>query len=496
VTILNNIDDLLVGRLTFPLTNHLMNRRSILRKYRSLVSSDRYSSESLQRLQTNNLRRTLIHAQRYSSFYARRFREAGFDPQTVRSVEDLQRLPMLTREAVTQHRRDIVDRRQRGGLDAAEHSSRPLGEPIPWALFRKHRLIRDATSGSTGTPAIYYEDGSSSAMNWAHELRWKRWFGVPPGAREARFSRLGSEKLPRKKIQRWRWRLWHQLVLPGDNLSDADHEYSFHKLLQYRPRVLFGVTSALTGLADYLQRHDMVAALPQVDLVATWSAPLFDPQQRLLEDVFQAPVTNIYSSRELGHLAARCPAGRLHVNEENYVIEIDSSWTGDSHLNPSANGPGEIIVTPLFPLAMPFIRYRTGDIGQWSNSACPCGRQQRVIDNLMGRSGELYRTVDGRLVGPHFWCELFMQPSICDDMNEFQIVLCQNGAIRLRIAPRPSYSAGTESKIRQYLKRNLCASAPLEFEYVKRIEPHPSGKFQMVVSEPSAPQRQCAGLEV
>ncbi|MCE9555581.1 MAG: hypothetical protein K8T91_19710 [Planctomycetes bacterium] len=483
MSLLRNLDEFVVGQITFPLTNHLMNRRSVMRKYRALLRSDGLSGDQLNALQLANLQRVLASADRYSPFYTRRFREAGFDHRQMRSVDEIKQLPDLTREVVTEHRREIVDTRQQGAIDGAERSRRPPGQPIPWARFRKHRLVRDASSGSTGSPAIFYEDGSSTAMNWAHELRLKQWFGINPGAGEARFARVASEYLPKDLVLAARWRLWHHLILPGNNLSDADHAMSLRKLVEHRPRVFFGVTSALTGLARYLERENLVSQLPPVELVVTWAGPLHEQERQLLQRVFSAPVSNIYSSRELGHIACVCPAGRLHINEESYLVEIESLRPASSSDQATQNLPGEVIVTPLFELPMPFIRYRTGDIGQWATAECPCGRKQRVIESLLGRSGELFHTEDGRLIAPNFWCHAFMRQGICDDLAEFQVVLRSGGAIRFRIVPRPSYSSQTEKSIRDFVRKNLPPRTKIDFEYVSRIEPHPSGKYQMVVAE-------------
>ena len=363
MSMLKSIDDFIVGWITFPLTNHLMNRRTIMRKYRALLRSDRLSRDELQSLQLANLQRLLAYAQRNCPFYTRQFREAGFDPARVRSIDDIKLLPVLTRDVVTDNRRAMVNLRYQGAIDAAARSTRADGLPIPLARFRKHRLVRNGSSGSTGAPTIFYEDGSSTAMNWAHELRLKHWFGVHPGASEARFARVPSEYLPKSRVLRARWRLWHHLILPSMNLVDADYDIALAKLAAHRPRVLFGVTSALVGLADYVERKNLPRAWDHVKLVITWAAPLYDHERQRLQQFFGAPVSNIYGSRELGHVACVCPEGGLHVNEENYLVEIEPTRSLQADMTAgrdagesSAHAPGELLVTPLFEEQLPFIR--------------------------------------------------------------------------------------------------------------------------------------------
>ena len=478
------IEDFMVGRVTFPLTNHLMNRRGIARKYRSLMRTDRASAGALGELQVRKLKHTLAYAQKWCPYYARVFREAGFDPSRVRSVEDLQRIPPLDREDLIRHRRDMVDMRLRSSTDAAESSARGPGEPIQFALFRRNRLIRNTSTGSTGAPTIFYEDGSTSAMNWAHELRMKSWFGIGPGARETRFARVSTEYLPNSRVLRMRRYLWHHLIVPGMNLSDAEYQPCLQRIRSFRPRVLFGITSALTGFAEYLRRRDLCGSVDSVELVVTWAAPVYENEKRLLETVFRCPVTNIYGSREVGHVACQCPEGRLHINQEHYCVEVQRSCAGALD-----DGEGDILVTPLFETCMPFIRYRIGDIGTLDPEGCRCGREHAVLGGVLGRSGEVLVTRDGHTIAPNFWCRTFMGNRLSDAVERFQVVLRDDETICFRIVTRKSYGPKTETAIRDYAARNLPPDTRLDFQYVPNIDPQPSGKYQMVIDERVAGQQ-------
>ena len=171
----------------------------------------------------------------------------------------------------------------------------------------------------------------------------------------------------------------------------------------------------------------------------------------------------------------------MHVNQEHYLVEIEGPAGAAA-----AAGPGEILVTPLFETPMPFVRYRIGDVGQWAAGDCPCGRRQRVLESLLGRSGEVFRTEDGRVIAPNFWCRTFMGPGTSDAVERFQVVLRRDGSIRFRIVRRRAYSHEVEGVLRNYLRQNLPPATALEFEYVPRIDPQPSGKYQMVVNEAAA----------
>jgi phenylacetate-CoA ligase len=324
-------------------------------------------------------------------------------------------------------------------------------------------------------------------MNWVHELRLKQWFGLPPGVKEARLSALSSEYWDQSQRSSAREWLWNQMILPGYFLSDREYAHTLQKIRKFRPRVLWGPTQALTGLARYVQRENEDISSCRPDLIISRAAPLYPHEKALLTVVFGCPVTNMYGTREVGHVAMNCPHGSVHVNQENYFVEIEGSGSSEGHA-----GPGRILITPLFEMPMPFIRYRIGDIVEMGAGDCPCGRSLPVIAKILGRLGDVFTTSDGRLIDPNFWCIAFEVGRLSRDIERFQVVYRRNDCIRLRIVPRRSYSAETEAAFRNFVDTNFMAAIQVEFEYVPEILPQPSGKFLFVVNEIEKQEQQPA----
>jgi phenylacetate-CoA ligase len=478
VKLIERANNFIVARVTFPASNFLLNRRNVLRRYRELRATENYSEEALRETQFKKLVAVLKNASSSSPFYQRRFREIGFEPEDLKSLDDIRRIPPLSRKDVVENRRDIVDLRFRGSIDVADRAVRVPGVPLPFARFRKHKLVRSTTTGSTGTPMVFYEDGSVTALNWAEELRLKNWFGIPPGAREARMTMDSADFTVKNKVHKAREFLWNQITLPGYYLSDHEYGICLAELQRSRPRVLWGVTTALTQLAQYIQRAKKEISSFHPDLVISRAAPLFAEEKKLLSDVFQCPVTNIYGTREVGHIAMTCPHGSMHLNQEDFLVEIE----GQS-ISAESSAPGQILVTELNASAMPFIRYRIGDLGELGSAACPCGRSLRVLKNLVGRTGDVYKTDDGRLIEPGSWCGIFMFNRQTADVEKFQVVYRRDRSVLIRIVAGPGYSAETEAALRKLLDKNLHTNIRFEFEYVPDIKPLRSGKYAMIVNE-------------
>ena len=470
------INEVLVGELLFPLTSILFNRKKILANFRSFRRSEWYSPERLAEIQTGNLKRLISYAYDWIPFYRTRFDEIGLMPGDIKTLEDIKSIPPVTRQDVIEHHHLMVDKRFVGAAQSADQGSRGAGAPIPVAPLRKNRMVRNTSSGSTGAPTIFYEDGSRTAMNWAHELRFRNWFGIHPGAREARFARVATDFMPNSRDLLFRKYFWNQLALPGVNLAEKDYDICHKSLMEYRPRVFWGFTSALAGFAQYVKNHKIDFAPYRPKLIITWAAPMYEHEEAILREVFQCHVTNIYGAREVGHIACRCPEGSYHINQESLLVEQEDT-TGD------LEGAGEILVTTLDTTIMPFIRYRMGDIGRISGDKCSCGRTLQTLENLLGRTGEIFTTKDGRMISPNFWCRTFMTPALSGKIVRFQIVYKANDNITIKLVRGKGFQQGTEDGLYRFLRDNFNEEINISFKYTDEIKPQVSGKYQMIVNQ-------------
>jgi phenylacetate-CoA ligase len=470
-----NVKNKIIGNITFPFTNWLYNRKHINYTYYKLLKSEKYSQEFLREIQFNKLIKVIRYAAKYVPYYQKRFRDIGFEISDIRQIEDVKIIPSLTRQDVIDNHHEMVDYRMKKYLTSANESSRGPAEPIMLARFRRNRLVRNTSSGSTGYPTTFYEDGSVTALNWAHELRLKKWYGINPGDREARLVRLSTEYMPSDKKLLFRKALWNQLLLPGVNLTDKEYDFISTSISDFRPRVIWGFTSAITGLSEYIGSTGKKIFSP--DLIITWAAPLYQHEKSLIEEVFKCPVTNIYGTRELGHIGGFCNEGNLHINQENYLVE-SCAVDPESH-DPDYN---ELLVTLLADSPMPFIRYHTGDIGKTNSTNCKCGKKLIVIEDFLGRTGEIFITKNGRMISPNFWCRTFMEKKRANSIKRFQIVYKKNGKIQINIVINENYNQEIESDLKKYLLNNFSEEL-YYFEYPEDIKPQISGKYQMVVKE-------------
>lgn len=470
----DNLCQQIVGSVTFPFTNFLYNRKSIIRTYKELNSSEHVSKDFIEYRQLVSLKNLIHYCYNAIPFYQTRFREIGFTPDDLKNLSDIKKLPILSRNDVIEFAPELVDTRFRSSIEMADKSNLKPGNPIPLAVFKKHKLIKNRSSGSTGVPTFFYENGSRTALNWAHEFRLKSWYGFAPGMREVRMVRNSLDGIF-NKTNYFRRYLWNHLILPGINVAEEDYVYCHNVIKQFKPKSIWGFTSAIAGLAEYIVQTNYYFNDYQPLVVVGWAAPVYEYERKIIKKAFRCPVSNIYGSREVGHIAGLCPDGNFHINQENILVECDV-------FQREANR-GELLVTTLDISPMPFLRYRMGDIGELCDSTCACGRTLKIIKKLCGRTNEIFFTKTGRMISPNFWCRIFMEQRLGEAVQQFQVIYKKDKNLKIKIQKGKKYSPEIDSYLSSIVSRNFSDNTILEIEYVKQIAPQISGKYQMVINE-------------
>ena len=87
-------------------------------------------------------------------------------------------------------------------------------------------------------------------------------------------------------------------------------------------------------------------------------------------------------------VASECVEGRAgaHVNEDHFLVEVVDPATGE----PLGDGEvGELVFTTLTKEALPFLRYRTGDLASVTREPCACGRTFARMSRVVGRTDDM-----------------------------------------------------------------------------------------------------------
>ena len=411
------------------------------------------SPEELRALQLDRLQALLAHAYARVPFYRQRFDAVGVRPDDIRSLGDLQRLPVLTKDDLRAHAGD---------------------DDMIAAGVRKETLRRNATGGSTGAPVAFYDDGGRMLYGMANKMRYRRWYGYESGDRVAFL--WGA---PHDWYTNWRGRLRRALRrerrLDACNISEENMRRFVAMLGRWHPALIIGYVSVLDLVAGHMRKAGIPPIRPQA--VEPSAEKLWPHQRPRIEAAFGAPVYDLYGSREFGPLAAECEArDGLHVLADTFVLEVVKNG------RPAAPDElGEILVTSFTNWAMPLIRYQIGDLGRLHDDApCACGRGLPRLAEVVGRTNDLVTTPDGRYIHSVFFSRLFFSlPGI----KKYRVH--QKSALEIHVtyeseAPAPP---AFEARLRQRILDNVGQEVDLSIEHVEAIPPLPSGKLGYIVSD-------------
>ncbi len=421
------------------------------RRYqRELQRTQWLSDDELEALQLKKLQQLVKHAFDQVPFYRERYQSAGIKPKDIKSLDDLQALPYLTREDV----RDNLD-----ALVARNH--------------RREELFPDETGGSTGEPMRFLLEGSFWWWNAANVFRARGWHGVREGARIAWLWGARQDLPEGSWRRRLRAFLMQERYLNAFSLTEKTMGDFARLLVNWQPHMLKGYASALSLFARYLQQRDIADIRPRY--VETTAEKLSTPQRELLEETFACNVADHYGCREMGTLAYQCKAGGFHVCADVRYLEIVA---GNRVVQPGRLG--EVVVTSLNQYAMPFIRYKNGDMAIYASQRCPCGRGLPLLKEVVGRTNDYLVSADGRFVHSEFFAYLFR---VKPEVIRYQVYQTDKDNLEVRLVCARDAGDSWLDAVRREIQDHFGPTTNISLQTVDRIALTPAGKHRYVISD-------------
>ncbi|MFQ5787623.1 MAG: phenylacetate--CoA ligase family protein, partial [Thermodesulfobacteriota bacterium] len=321
-------------------------------QYDFLEDSQWWSTEELIEYQSKKLRKLISHAHRNVPYYRETFSRNGIRPEDITTVEDLARVPILTKNIIRENFPEkIIVGNSEGRRDAV------------WT-----------TGGSTGEPLKFITDKPANDFGWASFFRFFRWHGYEWGDRVSIFFRPFSLNDGQPWTNRYLDKL-KKYIIPnvkyydGSCLKDSDLACVIEDLIKNNTRILRGYPSSLTRLAEYCRDNGVII---RPKFVTTTGETLFGRQRKILEEQFQCKVFDQYGCTEIIGVSFECGCEQgLHIASEHCIVEVVDK---DGNILPPGH-KGMLLLTDLDNYRMPFIRYMVGDEGSLKDEICRCGRK-------------------------------------------------------------------------------------------------------------------------
>jgi phenylacetate-CoA ligase len=411
----------------------------------------RARTDELRAYQEHQLRRIVAYAQARVPYYRRLHREAGVSPGDIWTLDDLRALPTTSKADL---RSVPVEERLAGGA-------------------RPDRLLTSRTTGSTGIPFTTLTSRYEDLLQHLFRLRALQSYGL--GLRDKMVKIFNRPRMPGPWLGLQALGLYRQVQL---DLTDPIEDLA-QTLDRERPDVLIGNAGVVTRVAQHLLEDGISGVRPRYIVV---SAELLTPQmRRQIEHAFDAPVHDQYATMELGLLAWQCrQTRRYHVCSDSVVLEVLR--------NGSPVGPGEqgeVVVTNLHALHMPFVRYRLEDVVAVGEDSCPCGQPFPTIQMVQGRMTDYLELPGGRSLFAA--AVAYVLHADAPWIQQYELVQERVDRVRLRAVARPLPAVADLAALRARVERVLGPGVAFDTELVRAIEPGPGGKFRVLRSHVRSP---------
>ena len=421
------------------------------RTYRFLEESAFWSAEQWNEYQGEQLRQRLIYARENVPFYRGIISEKSVRASS-NVYDEIQELPLLTKDDVRRDFDDFVSSRTSAG-----------------------RLYETSTGGTTGKPLRILYDSASYHIDWAYKIFfWNLATGYKPSDRKATFRGVSyGDKL---------WianPIYNEVRFSPFRIDDEHVEEIIKFLAKYRPAYIHGYPSALTLLSKYYRK--LKVAPPSTIRGVFLISENFSREQRdLLESVFGAPTYSFYGHSERLVMASMCDEldDSYHVHPAYGFLEIVNE-AGDRITE--AGVRGEIVGTGFINSGQVILRYRTGDYASWIDEPCKCGRSWSRISIIEGR------WLQEHLIGQNqelvSLTALNMHSDVYEKLQQMQFYQDEPGVVQLNVVSDDDFTKEDEQQIIGELGGKLGAGFRLEVKQMKRLHQTQAGKTPYLIQK-------------
>ncbi|MDY0361494.1 MAG: phenylacetate--CoA ligase [Desulforegulaceae bacterium] len=318
--------------------------------------------EAIEAVQLKRLQAVVERVYATVPFYRNKFREAKVLPEDIKKLEDIKRLPFLTKQ--------------------------DLRDNYPYGLFAvpMDQVVRiHASSGTTGKPTVVgytkrdistwaemmaraLSAGGASRGDIIHNAYG---YGLFTGGLGVHY---GAEKLGAS-------------VIP---VSGGNTQRQITIMKDFKPTILTATPSYTLHLADVAKEMGVDFRTLDFKSGIFGAEPWSNKMREQLEEDLGLKAVDIYGLSEVmgPGVAIECVEVRngLHIFEDHFIPEIINPDTGD--VLPIGE-TGELVFTSITKEAFPVIRYRTRDITRFIPEPCKCGRTHIRMEKVSGRTDDM-----------------------------------------------------------------------------------------------------------
>lgn len=325
-------------------------------------NEETFSRKEMETLQLSRLQETVERVYQKVPFYQSKFKENNITPESIRSLDDVRKLPFTKKKDLRDHYPYglfAVDMKEINRIHASSGTS---GKPTVVAYTKNDirnwsNIVARAIAIAGGEPGGIFHNAYGYGL-------FTGGLGLHYGA-----EALGMATVP---------------------ISGGNTDRQITVIEDFQPTVIAGTPSYVLKIAEEMSSQGIDPRKNSLQYGIFGAEPWSEEMRKLLEESFGIKACDIYGLSEVmgPGVAMECHEAQdgLHIAEDHFIVEVIDPDT----LEPVAEGEeGELVFTSLTKEAFPVIRYRTGDIASISRGKCKCGRTTVKMSRVKGRIDDM-----------------------------------------------------------------------------------------------------------
>jgi phenylacetate-CoA ligase len=404
--------------------------------YRFLQNSLEWDRKKLAEFQFEKLKETISNAYNNVPYYHRLFIDHGINPN-ISSLDDIKKIPYLTKSDVRSNYMDLISKKY------------------------EKQLVTFKTSGSTGEKFQFEGTDSLFKKEAAFVLR--------------AYNMHGSELYDELSI----W-IRRYSPKPGDPIFKNDYELNRVYLSPFNLSL-----NTIIDYVDYINRSKakLIVTYPSL---ANFMALLMEEKKlhfdyvevihcasEMVLDEWRVNVFRILGIKMKAHygMMEKVSFFSNTLESDNYAESLEYGYTEIIE--------GEVVGTGFLNKAMPFIRYKPGDLAVRNEKVEYYKSLPYSVSDFIGRSTDMIYTIDGRrLSGVNFFTMMYKIPGV----QMFQIIQKTLRDIEINVIPSKYFGLETYSQITLGIVERV-GECNIKINRISELMRSPSGKVRTIVNE-------------
>jgi phenylacetate-CoA ligase len=324
------------------------------------------SIEEIKSFQEQKLLEALAYANDNSPFYKKRFSNHSIDITTIKTIDDLQQLPVTTKEDLQQFNDEFLCVPITKIIDFATTSG-TLGEPVTFGLTNND-LDRLAYNEAISFDCAGIKEGDLVQLMTTIDRRFMAGLAYFLGLRKMNIG----------------------VIRVGAGIP----ELQWDSILKYKPNYVITVPSFLLKLIEYAESHNIDYNNSSIKGAICIGESLRNQEfennalATKITEKWDIKLFSTYASTEMSTAFTECEhAVGGHHHPELIIVEV----LDEQNIPVKEGEPGELTFTTVGIEAMPLVRFKTGDIVQLHTKPCACGRNTLRVGPVIGRKQQMIK---------------------------------------------------------------------------------------------------------